>query len=33
MRYIINIVRNNKKFIGEIAKEGKNYAILWFIWI
>jgi hypothetical protein len=28
MRYIINIVRNNKKFIGEIAKEGKNYAIL-----
>lgn len=28
MRYIINIVKNNKKFISQIAKEGKNYAIV-----
>ena len=26
MSYIINIIRNNKKFISEMAKEGKNYA-------
>jgi hypothetical protein len=28
MRYIINIVKSNKKFISEIAEGGKNYAIL-----